>query len=88
MIYKWNDTLFSTEGIGKEKNRKKRKRRENGEIQEKKKGEGNESENQEWQGKNGWRGGKQCKHKMSSNPWQLGYPKNTIEFEPQIPFLS
>ena len=25
---------------------------------------------------------RQCKHKMSSNPWQLGYPENKIEFEP------
>ena len=38
--------------------------------------------------KNGWSGGKWCKHKMSSNSWHLGYPENTIEFEPQIAFLS
>ena len=25
---------------------------------------------------------------MSSNPWQLGYLENKIEFESQIPFLS
>ena len=31
---------------------------------------------------------KQCEHEMSSNPWQLGYPKNKIEFEPQMRFLS
>ena len=64
-----------------------KKRKGKGRRKQEKKNE-NEDENQKEQGKNGWREGEWCKHEMRSNPWQLGYPKNKIEFEPQIPFLS
>ena len=78
---------------GKKEKSKEKKKKKKGkeEIEENKKGKRNGSENQKGQGKMDEKEEKECKHEMSSNPWQLGYPKNKIEYpsflNPQYPSL-
>ena len=82
--------LFPTRSIEKEKKREKQrkeKEKEKGRNKKRRKKRKWKWESK-WTRKNGWKRRKQCEHEMSSNPWQLGYLENKIEFESQIPFLS